>query len=80
MGNNENDLSDTTELLKTSEQRNDIDWIIILDADWRDRKNFEYSFYKELITQKEYNQRLWRSTQVSKKDLQKHNDLHNSQK
>ena len=52
------------EILRTSSE-----WLsrlhpgtIILDPDGWDRSNYEYSFYKERITSKEFNERLIRST------------------
>ena len=35
---------------------------MIYDADGWDRSNFQYSFYEELITNEEFNQRLMMST------------------
>lgn len=53
--------------LKTSKQwfDNDIEnnhKYIILDPDGWDRKNYQYSFFEELITKDEYDRRLCNST------------------
>lgn len=36
--------------------------LIILDPDGWDRKNYDYSFYEELITKEEFYKRLSQST------------------
>lgn len=36
--------------------------IIVYDSDGWDRKNYQLSWYEELITEEEYNSRLVRST------------------
>ena len=53
-------------------KRTSVEWqkqfsdIIVHDPDGWDRTNYEYSWYKELITLEEYNNRLTRSTCVGK--------------
>jgi len=51
-------------ILKTSEEwaREDISGIVVLDPDGWDRSNYEYSYYKEKITHKEYKIRQMMST------------------
>jgi len=41
---------------------------IILDPDGWDRKNYEYSWYQEEITEEEFNKRLSKSSLIMKKD------------
>lgn len=41
----------------------------VIDPDGWDRKNFEYSWFKELITEEEYDQRVSRSTIAIKRPL-----------
>lgn len=50
--------------MKTSKEWQDIykDKFIILDPDGWDRKNFEYSWHYELITEEEFNKRAILST------------------
>jgi hypothetical protein len=50
--------------MKTSEQwYKDLEnWATIIDYDWWDRQNFQYSYYEELITEREFFHRLFRST------------------
>lgn len=51
------------EILKTSEEWCKIhDGIIIFDPDGWDRSNYDYSWFEELITEKEYLNRVCRST------------------
>lgn len=38
----------------------------ILDPDGWNRRNFQYSFYEELITKEEFNRRLFSSTVMSR--------------
>jgi hypothetical protein len=38
---------------------------IVLDSDGWDRKNYEYSWGQEMITESEYNNRLFRSTSIT---------------
>lgn len=55
------------EELKTSE-----DWskifnnVIVLDPDGWDRKNFQFSWFEELITEREYTSRLVHSTTITR--------------
>ena len=51
------------EVLKTSEEwQNEFKEITILDPDGWDRKNFQYSWYEEKITKREFNKRMCSST------------------
>jgi hypothetical protein len=54
------------EELKTSAEWETLvptDWKLkILDPDGWDRKNYQYSFFEELITQQEFVNRVFRST------------------
>lgn len=47
---------------------------MIYDADGWDRSNFQYSFYEELITKEEFNQRLMMSTCLIKTKNKNKND------
>ena len=42
---------------------------VVHDPDGWDRKNFQYSWYEELITFSEYNRRLLQSTLIYNTDL-----------
>lgn len=56
--------------LRTSDQWEKIKPTIkVIDPDGWDRKNFNYSWFEELITEKEYDQRVLRSTIVIKRPL-----------
>lgn len=48
--------------LKTSDEWNELCVVRIIDPDGWDRKNFEYSWYKEKITKEEFERRVMRST------------------
>jgi hypothetical protein len=48
--------------LRTSEEWNKDDGIVILDADGWDRKNFKFSWFEERINRDEYNRRISIST------------------
>ena len=49
--------------MKTSEQWQKLKMdIIVLDPDGWDRTNFQYSWFEELITEQEYNNRLSQSS------------------
>ena len=50
---------------KTSEEWNLSYRVVILDHDGWDRKNYEYSWFKEKITKKEFERRLMLSTILS---------------
>lgn len=51
------------EKLKTSEEwKLEHDYIIVYDPDGWDRKNYHYSWYEELITEKEFMNRVHMST------------------
>lgn len=56
------DISDTKEL-KTSEEWNKKHNVVILDPDGWDRKNYDYSFNIQRITEEEFLRRLSLSTQ-----------------
>ena len=59
-------------ITKTSEEWNAIHQIKILDPDGWDRRNFKYSFYKELITETEFMKRISISTiRITKEILDK---------
>lgn len=51
-------------VLKTSKDWNLIRQAIIMDPDGWDRKNYDYSFNVELITEEEFNRRLFASSQM----------------
>lgn len=51
----------------SSELKTSVDWqkqvpLLVLDPDGWDRLNFEYSWYEELITYEEFNNRAGKST------------------
>ncbi len=48
--------------LKTSEEWQRESNIIVLDPDGWDRKNYQYSWYEELINKKEFEKRVITST------------------
>jgi hypothetical protein len=53
----------TTPELKTSQQwQEQYSHITVVDPDGWDRKNYQYSWFEEMITYDEYNYRLMRST------------------
>lgn len=58
-----------TEILKTSEEWLEEKKIIILDPDGWDRKNYQYSFNEEKITEKEFNKRVMYSTIMVRRNL-----------
>lgn len=47
---------------KTSEEWQKLCKVTILDPDGWDRKNYQYSWHEELITQQEFEQRIITST------------------
>jgi hypothetical protein len=55
------------ETKKTSEEwQKENDSVIVLDPDGWDRTNYQYSWYEEKITHREYNNRLFQSTCLTK--------------
>jgi len=48
--------------LKTSDEWQKICYVRILDPDGWDRKNFDYSWFKEKISKKEFEKRMMFST------------------
>lgn len=48
---------------------------VVYDPDGWDRKNYEYSWGQKLITEKEYNDRLVRSTVITYRNLDKSKNL-----
>jgi hypothetical protein len=55
-----------TKILKTSAEWIKDTNVFIYDPDGWDRKNFQFSFYEELISEEEFNNRLIRSTVMIK--------------
>ena len=57
-------MNNQSDLLKTSKEWHEelTPMLMILDPDGWDRKNYDYSFNKELITKKEYYKRASVST------------------
>lgn len=54
--------TDSKETKTSAEWLKEFPHIIIIDHDGWDRNNFEYSFNEELVTKKEFETRLIRST------------------
>lgn len=58
-------LNKGVKMKKTSEQwQQEKSKIFVLDPDGWDRKNFQYSWFEELITESEYDRRVCSSTVV----------------
>ena len=61
-------MENKKEIKKTSDEwMKDEKNLTVLDPDGWDRKNYEFSFYKELITKEEFNNRVFQSTCILKK-------------
>ena len=52
-------------ILKTSSQWCRLFKCVVMDPDGWDRKNYEYSFNQELITEKEFRKRISNSTMLT---------------